>query len=212
MLLLVSFTSCDPQKKIDKAIAEQKDTVFSFIDTVTTACEYSTLLRSKNAEEYDLSKYNDTTEEGKAIKNLIGLLLCVSNKEEYSYFGSSNYTVDNASGTVKFAVDGDASTLTFTGVSVKAACVVSNDKTVIGELTLDGVISVKNTTSGKTEDYTTTIELKVTGLNENGTSYKDIELTFVSDDSDIIYTKAVCDGTSLDIEMLNKIYKMNKDL
>ncbi len=212
VLLLVSFTGCDNQEKIDEALAEQKNVVLSFIDTATVANKYTKGADlAGEAREYDLSKYNDSADTT-TIKNLICNLLNRSN-DEYSCFveGSEFVKITSASGTVKIEESGGTKTTTFKDINIVAEVNNSAGKDVTGKLTLDGVISVKETSRGSAES--TTRELKVTGLNENGTSYKDIEVTYTKEHSNsaVTFSKAVCDGTSLDLDLLNKFYKLNNN-
>lgn len=67
VLLLLFFTSCDTQKKIDEALKAEKENLISFRDTYDAARRYNTVIsvagkQLENGEsmEYVLSDFSST--------------------------------------------------------------------------------------------------------------------------------------------------------
>ncbi len=222
-LLLVSFTSCDNQKKIDEAVAkeeakaaEAKESLLSFYDTYNIADKYKSLVREE-AYSIDLSDYNkdgETDAEKEAIGKVIYSLLYYSNVGDYQAFnhGQGEKKITSATGTVKVELSDDGNSYTFTAenVSIKASYTPATGKSDHykkidnATLTLDGIISVKYNITDEEKGSGTEVG-KVTELEENGTSYKDIEYTKTYTDSYTgAFTEALCDGKNVDCDILTK--------
>ena len=184
VLLLLSFTSCDTQKKIDEALKAEKENLISFRDTYDAAKRYSTVIsvdgkQLENGEsvEYVLSDFNSTDKDkATAAETAIYMLLSSSNSE-YALISdtASSKKVESATGTVKVEKSEDgAYTLRAEGVDIKATYTFSDSETKVNAtLSLDGVIYQKDN-----EDKATgkeTFNFKVTGFKQNSTQYKDIE-------------------------------------
>ncbi len=206
-LIIISFTGCDTQKKIDEVLAREKATLISFIDTRDAAEKYNSFMRYKST--YNLSDFNSgekTEKERESIENIIYRILSFSDNNQYAPFTSSdtNKTIESATGTIEAlkSEDGTTYTLTLKNVSIKASYTTVEGDSVNASLTLDGVIYQKKTTDDEDE----TIVYKVTDFTENGTSYLDIELTVLLSGPPYTseVTKAVCGGKNVDLDILNK--------
>lgn len=216
VFLLVSFTSCDTQKKIDeaveeavdKALAEQMETMLSIKDSWAVSCRYDDITAHMDEGKYDLSLYSNNAE----IKDCIIRILADSTNTLYN---SSYWTIKSASGTVSIVKsdeesDDNESTLTLTGVSIEATYTYKNKEV---SLTLDGEIYRKLIVVDD-DKRIFDVERKMTGFKENGTQYKDIELSYRSsgdhdlgtDYSLLTFKKAVCDGKDIDVDFMNTYF------
>ncbi len=220
VLLLLSFTSCDTQKKIDEALEKQKDTLISFRDTYDVAKRYNTVisvagkqLGNGESMEYVLSDFNG---EDKTVETAIYMLLSSSNSE-YARISdtASSKKVESATGTVKIEKSEDgAYTLRAEGVDIKATYNSSDRETKVdATLSLDGVIYQKDNKDEETGEET--LNFKVTGFRQNSTQYKDIEYSVTSEESTdeatfsgkVIFTKAICGEDDVDLDILNRYWQ-----
>ncbi len=214
VFLLVSFTSCDTQKKIDeaveeavdKALAEQMETMLSIKDSWAVSYRYDDHTANVDEGKYDLSLYSSDA----TIKDCIIRILADSTNTLYN---SNYWTIKSASGTVSIVESEEESgdnerTLTLTGVSIEATY---EGKDV--SLTLDGEIYRKLIVVDE-DKRIFDVERKMTGFKENGTQYKDIELSYRSsgdhdlgtDYSLLTFKKAVCDGKNIDVDFMNTYF------
>ncbi len=198
VLLLVSFTSCDTQKKINEAVAEEeakaaeaKEALISFIGTYNAAEKYDDYLYN-DACDLDLSKDNSYAQ--------ILVKRYLSNPDSFK-------EIKKAAGTVKVekSEDNYKATVTFTGVNISFSYTQGKKETT-ETLTLDGVIYQ---VFSFVDENNGTKEYKVTGLKENGIEYKDIEFLQTAVDGEMTFTTATCDGKNVDVDILDTIYPNN---
>lgn len=211
IFIFLAFTSCDTQRKIDEALDTEKASLLSLRETFDKAARYSTAVSSLGEGDYDLSKCisNDSTEKKAALKVMGTLLYCNNLLYEAFTKEGADITIEEAEGTLKIEkVDDDAYTVTATGVKINASCTIETedykDKIENATLTLDGVIYIREKMDY--EEKKLFFDYNIKGFKENGISYEDIELSFIKDSSGRRYTKAVCDGRNVDLEILDKLW------
>lgn len=226
VLLLLSFTGCDTQKKINDALDKQKDTLISFRDTYDAAKRYNNVIYEAGKQlengasmEYVLSDFNSkdkSEEEKKTLETAIYMLLNSSNSKyaRISYTASSK-KVESATGTVKVEKSEDgAYTLRAEGVDIRATYNSSDGETEVNAtLSLDGVIYQKDNNDEETGEET--FNSKVTGFRQNGAQYKDIEYSVTSKQSTdgaafswkVIFTKAICGENNVDLDIINRYWQ-----
>lgn len=207
ILLLVSFTSCDTQKKIDDAVAEAeakaaaKETATAdFVETFETAMGYFNLVQNYKGS-YDLKKCDftdksDKTEEVKKINGVILMLLGCKYDEKWE---DATLTEVKASGTVEITEKDN--TYVLNAKDVKISC-KKNSKSY--SVNLNGEMKYKSTTD---DTKNTTSEIEVVSLTLDETTYKPITtiLYTVSGKKYPTFTSAICSGIELNCDIINRL-------
>ncbi len=189
VLMLVAFVSCDDQVVTD-ATAD-------FFETYEQFDKYKSLINGIYKGEHDLSKWNSKADseqtEVYVINKIIQILLNGSNSTEDDTAGYT-YEITDASGRIKVTdnMDTEGKTGTYVvaeGVSISYSYTKDGDK-VDGQLTFDCNMS---------EEFDET-------LVKNGFAYKAIKLDvdFVGEEE--VVTNAVCDGITLDNNLIQEWY------
>ncbi len=200
VLMLVAFVSCDDQVVTD-ATAD-------FFETYEQFDKYKSLINGIYKGEHDLSKWNSKADseqtEVYVINKIIQILLNGSNSTEDDPAGYT-YEITDASGRIKVTdnMDTEGKTGTYVvaeGVSISYSYTKDGDK-VDGQLTFDCNMSEEFDETDSIS-CTTTIDTLV----KNGFAYKAIKLDvdFVGEEE--VVTNAVCDGITLDNNLIQEWY------
>lgn len=212
VLLLVSFTSCDTQKKIDDAVAEAeakaaaKETATAdFVETFNATMSYTYLLQEELVGSYDLSKFDSTEDADKDAKTaanvmIQSLIYCAG---YYDSWDNSSLTDRKASGTVNITKEEDG-TIVLNAKDVKISWKRGGKSYSVD---LSGEIKDKET-ENKTEN-TSTYEYEVVSLTEDGTTYKPITATIYTEkEQEKKLTYAVCNGIELNCDIVKRLINL----
>lgn len=208
VLLLVSFTSCDTQKKIDEAVADaeekavaREEATVDFCETFNIVSIYRSILQNDKLYNctYDLSKFDDSSSSGtdspyENAKSAISVLLGTEKKRDSWDTGSS---CKDASGTVDISVKDDG-TVVFNAKNVKISWTDKSSKKQ--EFSLEGEIKYKATENG--------VEFEVTSFVLHGITYKPITAKITYDEENVgSFTEAICNETALNCDFITGCYK-----
>ncbi len=209
VLFLVSFTSCDTQKKIDDAVAEAeakaaaKETATAdFVETFNANMSYTYFLQEEFVGSYDLSKFDSTEDADKdaktAANNMIqSLIYCAGHSDTWE---NSSLADRKASGTVNITKEEDG-TIVLNAKDVKISWKRDGKSYSVS---LNGEIKDKET-ENKTEN-TSTYEYEVVSLTKDGTTYKPITATIYTEkEQETKLTYAVCNGIELNCDIVKAV-------
>ena len=200
VLMLVAFVSCDNQVVTD-ATAD-------FFETYEQFDKYKSLVNGIYEGEHDLSKWNSETNaeqtEVYVINKIIQILLNGSNSTEDDATGYT-YEITDASGRIKVtdSTDMEGKTGTYVvaeGVSISYSYTKGGDK-VDGQLTFDCNMSEE---FYKTDEDNISCITTIDTLVKNGFAYKSIKLDVDFVDGEEVVTNAVCDGITLDNNLIQE--------
>ncbi len=215
VLLLVSFTSCDTQKKIDDAVAEaeakaaaKEKATLDFKVTFSFAKNFGSVLDKDYVGTYDLSKWNSTDSEdseakGKAndaISKMYSIWYSDSNNS------ASEYTTKSASGTI--IIEEKDGKIVFTAKDVNISFLKNGNEKITYWIKLGGVISIK--TEENTEEGYSTIVLTADELSRGVDTLEPIVATIkkYTDKTKGVFTSATCSGIELDCDIINNIISL----
>ncbi len=211
VLLLVSFTSCDTQKKIDDAVSEaeaKEKATLDFKVTFNFAKNFGVVLEKDYVGTYDLSKWNSTDSEDAEAKTKANEAILIMYGIWYS--DSSNYAdkyeTKSASGTIIIEeIDGK---IVFTAKDVEISYLKNNDTTKTYWIKLGGLISIK--TEENTKEGYSTIVLTADELSRGVDTLEPIVATIkqYADETKGVFTSATCSGIELDCDIINNLISL----
>ncbi len=210
VLLLVSFTSCDTQKKIDDAVSEaeaKEKATLDFKVTFSFAKNFDSVLNKNYVGTYDLSKWNSTdSEDSEAKKANDAISKMYSIWYSDSNNSASEYTTKSASGTI--IIEEKDGKIVFTAKDVEISYLKNNDTTKTYWIKLGGVISIK--TEENTEEGYSTKVLTADELSRGVDTLEPIVATIkqYADETKGVFTSATCSGIELDCDIINNLISL----
>lgn len=214
LLLLVSFTSCDTQKKIDDAVAAREQLYIDYSDTYRTINTYSIGSFNVTDGTYDLSKFDFSTSSSTTnysdLEKIVMQLISgdLYSKDDYKGVTGLSFKYVKCEGkvTVKSSEDEEKDTSSYEckieGVKISYSYSYDSKTYTDATLTLDCEYSYSKSTDTKADTVTESTVVK--SLSINGETKKSIENVTVRNETTYKskVTKATCGGVALNIELL----------
>lgn len=197
ILVIIAFVSCDNQVITEKMRANATE---DFFETYEQFYNYKSLINGIYAGEHDLSKWDNKANaeemEVYIINKIIQILLDVSSKTEYE--------ITDATGIIKVTSENELDTYVVAeGVSISYSYTKDGDK-IEEQLTLECHMSEEfDNTTDKNQSGTTIVEALV----KNGFTYKAIKMDVEFVNGDRVVTRAVCNGITLDNNLIQERLK-----